>query len=194
MIAYQDHNNCRLFCWKKDITVLITLFLQVTVPNEWATLSTVCSLVTRSHSRGDLSSWWSSQHTWPRQCTGRGSCRIWRDRHITLHWQYWAPTHPLPLLMMPTRVYLFLWEHIRGPPESSWKDGRFIICVVWRDHKCHYCHIHNKRILLPARKKVWWANKYVYSWTVRRLYRSLLCVLCMENMEKLQLQRKMFQP
>ena len=44
MIAYQDHNNCRLFCWKKDITVLITLFLQVTVPNEWATLSTVCSL------------------------------------------------------------------------------------------------------------------------------------------------------
>ena len=44
MIAYQDHNNCGLFCWKKDITVLITLFLQVTVPNEWATLSTVCSL------------------------------------------------------------------------------------------------------------------------------------------------------
>ena len=29
-------------------------------------------------------------------------------------------TTPLPLLMMPTIVYLFLWEHIRGPPESSY--------------------------------------------------------------------------
>ena len=131
--------------------------------------SKVLNHFTQFHFPANWSLSWSTQHISQRQCTVPGSFRSWK-RYLDIKDMRTPSTYPLPLLMMPTTVYLFLWEHIKGPPESSYKSkilknmslkltnylekfySRVVLCAVYGFAGCQIL------LNLPKYNPSYWAN------------------------------------
>ena len=117
--------------------------------------SKVLNHFTQFHFPANWSLSWSTQHISQRQCTVQGSFRSWK-RYLDMKDMRTPSTYPLPLLMMPTTVYLFLWEHIKGPPESSCQIRRLSLCCV--NFKAERWNLQNRELFI---KSSHWSSAYI---------------------------------